>query len=130
MRKHIARIVAPKGYTFKVKKYSQYMTRVTLHLSKTKQQIGYVSLVRVRPGYYETHSDLDNSYHNKGLGALLYARAIKHALEKKWRVQSSGSSSVMARRVWEGKSLRKYFTIKAKRNQYDQYYDKWYAYHK
>jgi hypothetical protein len=125
-----AKIVAPKGYIFKSKKFDQYLTRITLHVAKSDKKIGYVSLVRVRPGYCETHSNLDSAYHNKGLGALLYAKAIQYGLSKKWRVQSSGSSSSMAQRVWKGKTLRKYFSIKYKKNPHDTYYDKWYAYAK
>jgi GNAT superfamily N-acetyltransferase len=128
MSKSIPKIKAPKGFSFKVKKMSANYTRVTLHLAKGKQ-IGYVNLSRVRPGFYATHSGLDVKYHNKGLGVLLYARAIQYALEKGWRVSSSGGSSESAQRVWRGKTIRKYFSIKLKKG-YQPYDDKWYAYAK
>jgi GNAT superfamily N-acetyltransferase len=129
MSKSIAKVRAPKGFTFRVSKMNERYTKVTLRLTLTNREIGHVSLIKVREGYYETHSDLSSEYHGKGLGALLYARAIQHGLEKGWRVQSSGSSSSEAQRVWRGKSIRKYFSIKLKKGD-DPYYDKWYAYAK
>lgn len=128
MSKSIPKIKAPKGYSFKVQKVTANYTKVTLHVVKGRQ-IGYVNLVKVRQDFYATHSGLDSAYHNKGLGALMYARAIQHALEKGWRVSSSGSSSDAAQRVWKGKTIRKYFSIKYKKGS-DRYYDKWYAYAK
>jgi len=129
MSKSIPKIRAPKGFTFRVKKVNQRFTSVTLLKTMANKEIGHVNLIRVREGYYETHSDLDDEFHGKGLGALMYARAIQHALEKGWRVQSSGSSSSEAQRVWRGKTIRKYFSIKLKKGD-DPYYDKWYAYAK
>ena len=129
MSKSIPKIRAPKGFTFRVKRVSDRLTTVSLTRTMSSNEIGHVNLIRVREGYYETHSDLNDEFHGKGLGALMYARAIQHALEKGWRVQSSGSSSSDAQRVWRGKTIRKYFSIKLKKGD-DPYYDKWYAYAK
>jgi GNAT superfamily N-acetyltransferase len=93
------------------------------------REIGHVSLIKVREGYFETHSSLNNEFHGKGLGALLYARAIQYALDIGWGVRSSGQSSELAQRVWRGKTIRKYFSIKLQKGE-DSYYDKWYAYAK
>lgn len=129
MSNSIPKIRAPKGFSFRVKKVNQRYTSVSLHTTMPNREIGHVSLIKVREGYYETHSDLNEDFHGKGLGALMYARAIQHALEKGWGVRSSGSSSSDAQRVWRGKTIRKYFAIKLKKGE-DQYYDKWYAYAK
>lgn len=130
MSQSISKVRAPKGYTFRIKKMSNHYTQVALFLSSTiDKKIGQVNLIKVRPGYYETHSYLEEDYHNKGLGALLYARAIQHALQNGWRVRSSGNSSSEAQRVWKGKTIRKYFSIKLKKAK-DRDYDKWYAYAK
>lgn len=132
MSKSIPKIRAPKGFTFRVKKVNERYTSVALYETMANREIGHVSLIKVRTGYYETHSDLDENFHGKGLGALMYARAIQHALEKGWGIRSSGSSSQDAQRVWRGKTIRKYFSIKLKRQNDDpnSYYDKWYAYAK
>lgn len=128
MSNSIPKIRAPKGFSFKVKKVNQRYTSITLY--SANREIGHVNLIKVREGYYETHSDLNDEYHRKGLGALMYARAIQHALEKGWGVRSSGSSSEEAQRVWRGKTVRKYFSIKLKKKDNDPYYDTWYAYAK
>jgi len=131
MSKHINKVRAPKGFTFRVKKMSNYLTQVALFTSTPggSRKIGHINLRSVRPDYYETHSYLEDDYHHRGLGALLYARAIQHALEKGWGVRSSGSSSDDAQRVWRGKTIRKFFSIKLKKG-HDPEYDKWYAYAK
>src|SRR5258706_11634000 len=130
MSKSVSKVRAHKGFTFRVSKMSERYTKVALRETLTNKEIGHVNLIKVREGYYETHSDLNDEYQNKGLGALMYARAIQHALENGWRVQSSGSSSSDAQRVWRGKTIRKYFSIKLKKRDNDPYYDKWYAYAK
>jgi hypothetical protein len=55
---------------------SPRFTAVTLFKTMGNREIGHVNLIKVRDGYYETHSDLEDEFHGKGLGALMYARAI------------------------------------------------------
>lgn len=61
--------------------------------------------------YHETHSNLDEKYHGKGLGALMYAYAINWGLKHGLNIQSSGGSSDEAIRVWVGQTLKKYFRM-------------------
>jgi GNAT superfamily N-acetyltransferase len=133
MKKNLPKIRAPKGFTFRIRKRDYQETTVSLFTTDHKVEIGYINLimVRERPKFFETHSRLNEEYWGQGLGALLYARAIQHALEQGWRIRSSGSSSNQAQNVWRGKTLRKYFSIRFKPGD-DPYSrdDKWYAYAK
>lgn len=72
---------------------------------------GNVELERSYGKIFKTHASLNWDYHNKGLGTLLYAKAIAWGFNHGLKVQSSSDSSSMAKRVWEGKGLRKYFNI-------------------
>lgn len=126
MKKKIARIRAPKGFYFNIVE-STYNVYVELRLLKNRRKIGRVNLVKDDSKSYETHSSLDAAYHGRGLGALMYARAIQWCLTNGYRVKSSGASSESAQRVWRGKTLRKHFRIRTKRNIPDPSYDKWYA---
>lgn len=109
--KIIPKIKAPKGYSFKIDTIGY---RVRVILSHNKKQIGRVSLHKsyYLAKTYETHSSLEEEYRGQGLGVLMYARAIQWALEHGYRIKSSGSTAGYAQRVWESKSLRKYFVIK------------------
>src|SRR5574337_1019205 len=128
MHKEIPKIRAPKGFRFWIVKINDNFVKVALRL-KDGREIGRVNLVKAKPGSFSTHSFLDSSFHMKGLGALMYARAIQYALEKRWKVTSSGRSSEYAQRVWRGRTIRKFFSIKIKKGS-DPAYDKWYAYAK
>lgn len=130
MKTKIAKVKAPTGFTFKIKRRDRYYVRVSLYSTVSTLEVGWIGLSLVRSGYYETHSTLAPQYRNQGLGALLYARAIQHCLEKGWRVQSSGASSDEAQRVWKGKTIRKYFSIRLKKDKANSSFDKWYAYAK
>ncbi len=128
MRRIFPTIKVPKEYFLRVQKISTYEAIVTLHLKSDNRTIGRVSLCHTgRKKKYITHSNLDERYHNKGLGILMYAWAINYALKKKWGVASSGYSSLYAQRVWRSKGLRKYFSIKYKMGTTSNQ-DKWYAY--
>lgn len=123
------KIKIPKGYSIKIKKLYQDVVQIMLFRSGESYKIGFVSLYRQRSGVYETHSSLDSKYHHKGLGALMYASAIEWGLKNKHTVRSSGNSSNQARRVWEGQTIRNFFSIKKKKG-YIKEYDIWYAYPK
>ncbi len=131
MSKTLPQIPAPKGFTIKVDKKDPYHVMVKLFRAGNAKRafIGRVTLYQRSAGVYETHSYLDDYYHGRGLGALLYARAIKWGMEQGYLVRSSGSSSDKARRVWEGKTLRKFFSIKKRKGE-QVYWDVWYAYPK
>lgn len=81
-------------------------------LGKGGHVIGHIRLDRIGNKRYKTHSDLDIEYHNKGLGTLLYAKAIKFCLSRGYKISSSGYSSSPAKRVWEGKTIRSFFKIR------------------
>lgn len=97
-------------------------------------RIGHVSLApelkyrKTKTRFYRTHSSLDYAYHGKGLGTMLYAKAIQWALGKGYRVSSSGSSSALARQMWSGKSIRKYCKVVGKHKA--DGYPIWYCYSK
>ena len=131
MKTSITKIDVPKGYSFKISKgpYGRG-AYIRLHTIKCLYHIGTVNLEKIRTGYYATHSYLQSEYRNKGLGVLLYAKAIQYALRKGWKVQSSGASSEMAAKVWKSRTIRKYFTIKYKKSFMGPWADKWYAYAK
>src|ERR1700679_1172457 len=118
------RIRAPKDFKFKVVEEKNYQgqswgytvklfhremvdTRVPIKGKKFKvkivkkmsdRYIGHVRLARnyQKPEVLNTHSQLHNDFHHKGLGALIYAKAIQVGLDNGYRVHSSGSSSDMA----------------------------------
>jgi len=106
-------IVAPRGYYFRVVKGIYGGWSVKLYKRKIGE-IGHINLVRVYTGCYATHSHLDNKFHNKGLGALLYAKAIQWGIKHGYRIRSSGGSSRDAQRVWRGSTLKRWFDIKVK----------------
>lgn len=129
MRSDVPKIKAPKGYKFKVIA-NRFSAQVNLLLANGVE-IGHITLVRDSSSVkniYRTHSTLNSAYHRKGLGSLMYARAIQFALEKGYSISSSGGSSDAAQRVWKGKTIRKYFTIKLKRRDKNYRHDRWYAY--
>ena len=104
---------------------------VCLHDTLTRRRIGTVSLVKhYLTGSYVTHSRLDSLYHRRGLGTIMYARAIQWALDNGHVVRSSGNSSDMAQRVWKSKGLRNFFSIRKRKHKECSRYDTWYAYSK
>src|ERR1700723_20114 len=95
----IPRIRAPKGYSFKVKDNhgSCYPITISLHKRSLKKGrnnkylndcLGNVKLAKhwKHPRTLLIHSTLLESYHNKGLGSRLYAKAIQVGLERGYRV--------------------------------------------
>lgn len=127
MSKILSQINTPKGFSFRVN--ARDRKHVAIQLFRSGNFIGRVTLYKRSTGVYETHSYLDDRYHGKGLGAIMYMRAIKWALEHKCSVRSSGASSDKARRVWEGKTIRKFFSIKKRKGE-QKHWDVWYAYPK
>lgn len=126
---NIPKIRAPKGFRFLIEK-SRWSSDVYVQLVSSKEirSVGRITLSRLRKDYYATHSSLNEKYHGKGLGTLMYARAIQYALEQGWKVRSSGHSSEKAQRVWRGKGLRQKFAIKTRKTGYNHH--TWYAYPK
>lgn len=124
MKQSSVKIRAPHGYFFSVAKdrYEGKLESVTieLRLSKHRDQIvGTVALCHYDDIWYETHSDLNPEHHGKGLGTLLYAKAIQWGTKHGLKVRSSGCSSSMALRVWRGKTLRKYCKVRTRYTRYD-----------
>ncbi len=85
--------------------------KIKVGLYIADSNIGFVNLIP-KGKELATHSWLSSNYRNKGLGVLMYARAIQYALENKKRIRSSGESSGDAQRVWKSKTLRKFFRIR------------------
>lgn len=116
MVSNMKKVIAPKGFFFKVERIrGQGFVSVKLFKRKRKNslEIGHVNLCRDE-GWYSTHSYLHDEYRNKGLGALMYAKAIQWGKEHGLRVKSSGGSSADAQRVWRGSSLARWFDIKVR----------------
>lgn len=118
----------PKDYSIVIKAYSRTgkklttlhkkdVGRIEVRLMHFKTHIGSVELCK---DYYakkptlRTHSFLNSSYHRKGLGTLLYAKACRWAIQNGWTVTSSGYSSEQAQRVWRGKGIRSFFRIRTR----------------
>lgn len=120
----IPKFRAPKGFFFKIHKgwYEKRLENVMICLfeTATKRNIGHVNLVKC-DRFMETHSYLEDKYHNRGLGVLMYERAIQWALENDFKVRSSGGSSDKAQRVWRGKTIRKNFRIRTYKSNYEPY---------
>jgi GNAT superfamily N-acetyltransferase len=126
-KKNITKVKAPKGFRFKILKPSDTVF-VQLFDKATNQKIGNVNLVKLSDTTYATHSWLDPRYHQKGFGTLMYARAIQWCHENGYVARSSGNSSEMAQRMWNGRSIRKFYSIKKKVR--DSGSATWYAYNK
>ncbi len=150
------RIRPPKGYTFEIEEDDYYCEggyNYIVYLKKNGYTWGRVSLLprelnynyrtglsSYAEGVFDTHSWLHESLRGKGLGALIYAKAIHFCHTKGFKVRSSGGSSRDAQRVWKSKTLRKFFIVKRgpkrgrkKQNKNSLYYDDnttWYAYPK
>lgn len=118
------KVIAPKGYFFRIIKDAYYCTSIQLHKRNKRgtKEVGHVNLVREYSACYSTHSYLSPSYRNKGLGALMYAKAIQYGIEQGWRVRSSGGSSTEAQRVWRGSTLKRWFDVKVRLGK--NYHDK------
>lgn len=111
-------IKAPKGFRVRyvVHTYNKQIENVYCQLydlsKNSEYNVGSVSLERGYGKTFNTHADLGFDYHGKGFGTLLYSKAIAWALNHGFKAQSSGDSSDMAKRVWNGKGLRKHFNIR------------------
>lgn len=111
-------IRSPKGFRVKYRFYYYDKVLETVYCdlidnSKPNEpSVGHVELERTEGRNFVTHSQLYSEYHGKGFGNLLYAKAIAWAINNGYRVRSSGDSSSMAKRVWNGKGLRKIFTVR------------------
>lgn len=126
------RIRAPKGFEFNIIRPTDPDDNVTveLRLKNGGKRIGSVELEKsLRGKFYSTHSYLDVEFREQKLGTLMYARAIKWCLDNNFKPRSSGYSSDDAERVWESRSLRKYFRIRCRRSKGSEYRT-WFAYDK
>ena len=122
---------APKGYHFKVQKYSQHSIYVRLY-DADEREVGHIELVLSYPYNTKrlaTHSWLHEDLRGKGYGTLLYSKAIEWGMKHGYKVRSSGGSSEMAQRVWNGKGIRRHFTIRHINNRLSDC-GTWYAYPK
>lgn len=162
MKKQVAKTRAPNGFHFEIYCYvnhyadgyqygmksgifrlrsgqvpecfeSVYVRLVRNGEDGKRNYIGHVELMKLDKKRLETHSNLEPSFHGKGFGVKIYARAIQWALENGFKVESSGSSSTEAQRVWRGKRLKQKFRIIVRhdgnrKSNYDPDYDQFYAY--
>lgn len=124
-KSELARVRAPKGYYFEIDEpqFAGCYAYVKLYKKGTDRYIGKLSLEPWGAKSYCTHSMLDDAYHGKGLGAIMYAKAIQWCLDNGYKVSSSASPSNMAQRVWGGSSLRRYFSIRKTKE--SSYYKTW-----
>jgi GNAT superfamily N-acetyltransferase len=126
----------PAGFFFKVSQgtYGDTIIKLYKRFKNSNRKIGQIRLVNEGKKQYATHSNLDYRYHHKGLGALMYSKAIEWCLQRGYRCKSSGYSSEDAKRVWQGKTIRKYFDIKVKQTESGTWanpdYQTWFAYEK
>lgn len=115
-KSELNRVMAPKGFKFRMippeKDGARYAYCRLYDKSHPGTYVGQITLEPYPKNKYITHSRLDSIYHGKGLGAVLYARAIQWCLDNGYKVGSSYSPSYLAQRVWTGSSLRRFFSIK------------------
>lgn len=136
LKKLSIKVQAPTGLYFKctVGKYGDVYIKLYKKFKNSNRKIGQIRLVDMGGKKFATHSNLDYRYHNKGLGALMYSKAIEWCLKRGYRCQSSGYSSEDAQRVWKGKTIRKFFDIKVKQTEKGVWanpeYQTWFAYEK
>lgn len=125
------KIKAPAGFQFKVSDITSYgEVRIELYNSfyrrgtKFRRGIGYILLIwEKRLGAFDTHSYLNDDFRERGLGTLMYSKAIQWCLSRGFPVCSSSSPSPLAQRVWKSKSLNKLFKIEKQSR-------RWFAYEK
>lgn len=112
----VKKVKAPKGFKFIVRKnfYNNWQVNLYKVYKSHSVPIGNIELIRSYGKTYETHSNLESEFHNKGLGALMYAKAIEWCLLRGYKCKSSGYPSGDAIRVWKGETIRKFFAIKAR----------------
>ncbi len=145
------KIKLPKGYYFNIRVPRGKYDEVVIYLHNRNlipkgqvenksscwaggTRIGCVSLEpawrhrKNKTRFYRTHSGLETAYHGKGLGTMMYAKAVQWALSRGYRVSSSGSSSTQAQRMWTGKSIRKYCKLVKRHTAYGN--PIWYCYTK
>lgn len=126
------KISAPKEFRFRIvveeDKGKILSARVFLFKNNIIVPVGYIELEKYGHSFM-THPYLSSKYRGKGLGVLLYAKAIQWCLDNGFKVQSTGYTSRMAKRVWRSKSLSNYFLIKRKFYKKDKM-EVWYAYQK
>ena len=136
LKKLSIKVRAPAGHYFRCTtgKYGDIYIRLYKKFKSCDRSIGLVRLVSMGGKKYATHSNLARKYHHKGLGTLIYSKAIEWCLQRGFRCQSSGYSSEDAQRVWKGKGIRKFFTIKQKQTESGTWanpeYQTWTAYEK
>lgn len=84
------------------------------------QKVGTLTLRSINKTTYETHSELNCSLHNKKIGLWMYCLGADWCRLNKLKLKSSDSYSDEAGRLWNSKTLRKYYNLtKAKkRNRY------------
>lgn len=120
-------IRCPKGYRFKIThrmyRSSGYISsslpkgdtriiQVQLINTHLKEEVGYVDLVMTIDRFWETHSALDALEQGKGLGVLMYAKAISVGLKHgRQIVKSSARPSAQAIRVWKSRRLNNVYDI-------------------
>lgn len=137
MKRKQIRVRAPNGFNvrYRVETHRKKIYNVYCELydraKGTYYAVGNVELVQTGNKGFATHSNLDPEYWNRGLGTLIYAKAIAWALNHGYKVQSSGGSSDMAKRVWSGRGLRQLFDIQKRTRKYTYNTNEtWYAYPK
>lgn len=115
-------IRCPAGFYFKIENDSAGYQVLLFDKSNRKcrgkkpEDIGYIFLERIYENQYQTHSGLDDKYHGKGLGALLYAKAISFALKNNFKVMSYAYPSIEAENVWTySRLLRNNFNIRRRK---------------
>lgn len=128
------RIRAPAGFRFEItparlqKSWQagwscNFVVNVSLVDSKTGNLMGFVDLKSIdkskrnelhdplKHQRFETHSSLDESLLGKGIGILIYRKAIFVGHSRGLKICSSKISSDDAKRLWRSKRLRKFHKI-------------------
>lgn len=128
-------IRAPRGFRFEVFPPNRIAETINVSLASSDDRVvGSVSLKWIDnnlddvqfdstsrdPKFkrFETHSSLNSDLRGRGLGTLLYAKAIEIGMKNGLNVHSSTMPSKYAVRVWQSRGLRKLYRIQRKNGRY------------
>ena len=77
------------------------------------QKVGEVIACKTKWGFWETHSDIYNSYHRgRGYGIYLYGYALNWMHRYGYEVRSSTTPSNAAIRLWNSTRLAQKFNVR------------------
>lgn len=113
------RYLSSKLPKFKIKIYLDNNNfAIILKKQYNNEIIGRLDLENIAEGIYETHFNVLDAYHNKGVGIYLISIAAELALFNQIKVVSSLTPSDKAVRLWKSSRLKKHYIVSKKDNRF------------